>query len=82
MILISLILDCKFWSLNDESKIKLFEFFLGKGRELIESKFVCLIGSGVMKKDMGFVLEEDFFSIGVFKWRETDFVFGFPEFKF
>jgi hypothetical protein len=30
---------------------------------------------------MSLVLEEDFLTIGVFKWGETDFVFGFPELK-
>ena len=36
---------------------------------------------GVVEEDVGLVLEEDLLAVGVFKGRETDFVFGFPEFK-
>ena len=62
-----------------EGEVGLGEFFLGHGGELVESLLVGLVVSGVVSLNLGEVLKEDTFSVGVLELRGIlDTVSGFP----
>ncbi len=76
-----MIFDSEFGGLNDKTEVKLLEFLIGKGWELVESKLISLMGFRIVEENVSLVLEENFLTIGVFKGGETDFVFRLPELK-